>query len=67
MAAMRHPCVGDLMYGADPVLAQRLGLGRQWLHAVRLGFEHPSSGQFVEFTSSYSPDLQNALDLISAA
>ena len=66
MAAMRHPCVGDLMYGADPVLAQRLGLGRQWLHAMRLGFEHPSAGQYVEFTSSYSADLQHALDLISA-
>ena len=66
MAAMRHPCVGDLMYGADPVLAQRLGLGRQWLHAMKLGFEHPSSGQFVEFTSQYPADLQRALDLISA-
>ena len=66
MAAMRHPCVGDLMYGADPVLAERLGLGRQWLHAMRLGFEHPSSGQFVTFTSTYPEDLQRALDRVSA-
>ena len=29
MAAIRHPCVGDLTYGADPVLAARLGLSRQ--------------------------------------
>ena len=41
MAAHRHPCVGDLTYGADPTLAKRLRLTRQWLHAVRLGFEHP--------------------------
>ena len=42
MAALRHPCVGDLTYGADPTLAARLGLHRQWLHARRLGFEHPA-------------------------
>ena len=41
MAALRHPCVGDLTYGADPVLARRLGLTRQWLHAVRLGVRAP--------------------------
>ena len=41
MAALKHPCVGDLTYGADPMLAKRVGLTRQWLHAVRLGFEHP--------------------------
>src|SRR5919112_646749 len=39
MAAIKHPCVGDPTYGANPVLAARLGLYRQWLHAVRLGFE----------------------------
>jgi 23S rRNA pseudouridine1911/1915/1917 synthase len=64
MAALRHPCVGDLIYGADPTLAQRLGLTRQWLHAVRLGFEHPISGQWVDISSDYPPDLAHALDLI---
>ena len=44
MAAIRHPCVGDLLYGADPVLAARLGLTRQWLHAVSLTFAHPADG-----------------------
>lgn len=62
MAAVRHPCVGDLTYGADPTLAHRLGLERQWLHAVGLGFEHPGSGQWVTFTSDYPADLQGALD-----
>ncbi|PRY56063.1 ribosomal large subunit pseudouridine synthase D [Knoellia remsis] len=61
-AALRHPCVGDLTYGADPVLAKRLGLERQWLHAVGLGFEHPGSGEWVTFESQYPQDLQTALD-----
>jgi len=65
MAAIRHPCVGDRLYGADPVLAARLGLTRQWLHAVRLGFAHPADGHRVEFTSEYPPDLVRALDLLS--
>ena len=61
MAATRHPCVGDLTYGADPVLAQRLGLTRQWLHAVQLQVRHPRSGEAITFTSRYPPDLQEAL------
>lgn len=65
MAAMRHPLVGDLTYGGDPVLASRLGLERQWLHAVRLGFEHPGTGQYVEFSSEYPADLARALDLLA--
>jgi 23S rRNA pseudouridine1911/1915/1917 synthase len=66
MSALRHPCVGDLTYGADPKMAQRLGLNRQWLHAVRLSFEHPGSGDWVEFVSPYPDDLQHALDLVEA-
>jgi 23S rRNA pseudouridine1911/1915/1917 synthase len=65
MSAIRHPCVGDLMYGADPVLAAKLELERQWLHAVRLSFVHPTSGELMEFESGYPADLQHALDLIS--
>ena len=64
MAAIRHPCVGDLMYGADPVLAGKLDLERQWLHAVRLSFVHPGSGELMQFESGYPPDLQQALDVI---
>ena len=66
MAAIRHPCVGDPMYGADPALAAKLGLERQWLHAVRLSFAHPTSGELMQFESSYPPDLQHALDVVSA-
>jgi 23S rRNA pseudouridine1911/1915/1917 synthase len=64
MAALKHPCVGDLTYGADPTLAERIGLERQWLHAVRLGFEHPDSGEYVEYESPYPDDLAHALDVI---
>ncbi len=67
MAALKHPCVGDPLYGADPVLARRVGLDRQWLHATRLGFEHPASGDFVEFTAPYPDDLQHALEVIREA
>ncbi|MDQ3904350.1 MAG: RluA family pseudouridine synthase [Actinomycetota bacterium] len=65
-AALRHPCCGDLTYGADPVLAQRLGLERQWLHAARLGFPHPADDHWVEFTSPDPGDLRHALDVLAA-
>jgi 23S rRNA pseudouridine1911/1915/1917 synthase len=64
MAAVRHPCVGDLTYGADPVLAARLGLTRQWLHARELAFEHPSSGAQLRVVSPFPADLQHALDVL---
>ena len=63
-SALRHPCVGDLTYGADPVLAKRLGLTRQWLHARALGFDHPADGRWVEFTSEYPADLADALEAL---
>jgi 23S rRNA pseudouridine1911/1915/1917 synthase len=65
-AALRHPCCGDLTYGADPVLAQRLGLDRQWLHAARLGFPHPADDHWAEFTSPDPDDLRHALDVLTA-
>ena len=64
MAALRHPCVADRLYGADPVLADRLGLTRQWLHAVRLGFAHPADGHWAEFSSAYPADLAHALEVL---
>ncbi len=65
MSAVRHPIAGDRLYGADPVLAARLGLTRQWLHAVRLGFTHPVEGHRVEFASDYPDDLAAALMTLS--
>lgn len=61
-STLRHPCVGDPMYGSDPTLSARLGLSRQWLHAVKLGFEHPGSGEWAEFASNYPEDLAVALE-----
>jgi 23S rRNA pseudouridine1911/1915/1917 synthase len=65
-SAFRHPLVGDTMYGADPVLAAKVGLDRQWLHAMRLSFTHPTTGEKVEFESSYPDDLRHALDVLRA-
>jgi 23S rRNA pseudouridine1911/1915/1917 synthase len=67
MSALKHPCVGDLTYGADPTLAKRVGLERQWLHATRLGFEHPDTGEHVEYEAAYPDDLSRALEVVRDA
>jgi 23S rRNA pseudouridine1911/1915/1917 synthase len=61
-SAFKHPLVGDTMYGADPTLAARLQIHRQWLHAVNLSFVHPTTGEQVEFVSEYSQDLAEVLE-----
>jgi 23S rRNA pseudouridine1911/1915/1917 synthase len=63
-AAVRHPCCGDVTYGADPTLTTKLGLQRQWLHARSLAFDHPDDGRRVEITSPYPSDLCHALDVL---
>jgi len=65
-AALRHPCAGDLTYGADPVLARRLGLERQWLHARSLAFAHPADGRRIEISCPYPADLLHAVDVLRA-
>lgn len=64
MAAQRHPLVGDVLYGADPTLAARIELTRQWLHAVRLRFTHPVTGVEMDVSCDYTPDLAHALELL---
>jgi 23S rRNA pseudouridine1911/1915/1917 synthase len=64
-SALRHPCAGDLTYGADPKLAAALGLTRQWLHAKKLGFHHPGNGEWVEYESEYPQDLAYALQALA--
>jgi 23S rRNA pseudouridine1911/1915/1917 synthase len=64
MAAQRHPCAGDAMYGADPTLSARLGLTRQWLHARQLSLTHPGTGSWTTFESEYPADLAHALELL---
>lgn len=65
-SALRHPCAGDLTYGADPRLAANLGLTRQWLHARELGFDHPVTGERIRVTSDYPQDLAYALEVLEA-
>ena len=65
-SALRHPCAGDLTYGADPRLAATLGLTRQWLHARQLGFDHPATGERVTVTSEYPQDLAFALEVLES-
>ena len=61
-SAFKHPLVGDTMYGADPTLASRLQIERQWLHAMKLSFTHPTSGELVQFESEYPADLSAVLE-----
>jgi 23S rRNA pseudouridine1911/1915/1917 synthase len=64
LAAFKHPLAGDTLYGCDSKLAQRLGLDRQFLHAMKLGFIHPTKGEYVTFESYYPEDLVHALEVI---
>ncbi|WP_249998212.1 RluA family pseudouridine synthase [Actinoplanes sp. M2I2] len=66
-AALRHPCAGDISYGADPTLAARLKLNRQWLHARELSFLHPRTQDEVRFVSDYPDDLTYALSVLQDA
>lgn len=65
-SSLHHPLCGDPMYGSDPELAEKLGLIRQWLHAVSLRFEHPT-GRMMQIDSPYPEDLQQALDRLREA
>lgn len=63
--ALRHPLVGDLAYGADPVLAQRLEIKRPWLHAIELSFNQPSTEERITLHTPLPADLQRALELLA--
>jgi len=62
-AAIGHPLVGDTTYGG----ASKYGLGRQFLHAHRLAFAHPSTGEMLGFRSELPADLSAALEAARAA
>ncbi len=66
-SAIKHPLVGDLIYGADPRLAQSLDMQRPWLHAMELEFNHPRTGERVHFTSHYPTDLARSLESLRAS
>jgi 23S rRNA pseudouridine1911/1915/1917 synthase len=56
-AAIGHPLLGDATYGGEP----RHDLGRQFLHAHRLAFTHPATGEAISFASELPADLAAAL------
>ena len=72
LAWLKHPVVGDEVYGAgrdktviDPVIRSRIAkLGRQFLHAEQLGFRHPRTAEQLRFTAPLSTALQSLLDQI---
>lgn len=66
LAAISHPVVGDAAYGHDPRLARSVGLERPFLHACRLGFDHPVSGERVELTSELPRELERVLEEMRA-
>lgn len=65
-SALHHPLVGDLTYGADHTIADRLEMKRPWLHARELSLCHPVSGEPLRFTSPYPTDLTRSLSLLEA-
>lgn len=66
-SALRHPLVGDMTYGADPTLAARLEISRPWLHALKLRFKHPITGDLLDLRTPYPADLVRALALLDSA
>lgn len=66
-SAFKHTIVGDSLYGCDAKLALRLAMDRQWLHAMKLGFIHPTKGEYVSFESTYPKDLANALEVLRSS
>ena len=72
LAWLKHPVVGDEVYNAgrdrqlgDPAVRARVAsLGRQFLHAARLGFRHPRTGEWLKFEAPVPADLQTLLDFL---
>ncbi len=74
MAHIKHPLLGDSVYGGrdrlpagiGPELAMQLkAFDRQALHARRLSFKHPGSGEHCSFEASIPQDFKNILDALS--
>ncbi len=61
LAYIGHPVAGDREYGVQGKLERELGLGRQFLHAYRLAFPHPTSGKEIVFEDPLPGDLYRSL------
>jgi 23S rRNA pseudouridine1911/1915/1917 synthase len=66
-SSIGHPLVGDPLYGANPRLSERVGLQRQWLHAMSLEFKHPRTRLWTTVTSHYPQDLQRGLEILRSS
>jgi 23S rRNA pseudouridine1911/1915/1917 synthase len=74
LAWIKHPVVGDKTYGGgrdNTITSPRLraalrSLDRQFLHAARIGFRHPHSGEFMKFEAPLPDDLANFLSILEA-
>ena len=62
MAYLGHPLVGDFLYGAEGEDPRAEGIGRQALHAYRLRFAHPMTGEPMEFTAPLPKDMRRLLE-----
>jgi 23S rRNA pseudouridine1911/1915/1917 synthase len=70
MASIGHPVVGDTLYGAPRELRSKggnLSLGRNFLHAAKLEFEHPKSGESLSFSRGLPEELKTFLEQVEAA
>jgi len=70
-SALRHPVVGDTLYGASGQLhvghSSLPGLRRNFLHAARIGFQQPRTGQAIQLTAPLPPELRNYLAQLATA
>jgi 23S rRNA pseudouridine1911/1915/1917 synthase len=70
-SALRHPVVGDTLYGAAAQL--RIGkvslasLGRNFLHAAKLGFTQPRTGEWIELRAPLPQNLRDFLQQLAGA
>lgn len=65
MSSLGHPVFGDETYGGGHTKAEkRLALGGQCLHAKRIGFTHPSTGEFLSFDSELPDYFESVLALL---
>jgi 23S rRNA pseudouridine1911/1915/1917 synthase len=67
LQAIGHPIVGDVVYGRDHSVARSLQLGRPFLHAFRLSFDHPIAGERRTFESALPADLADPLERLRRA
>jgi 23S rRNA pseudouridine1911/1915/1917 synthase len=65
-ASIGHPLLGDPAYGRTPKqlrpVLERLAFARQALHAAELGFQHPVTGEIVQFRSNIPQDMAELID-----